>query len=260
MKLPQPVIYAVIIIISIMVTKYFSKLRNGILNYTQLFQKYWSVSVIIILVSLISHYLNYKFNPIKFRTVSEGSDYINFYSGLVFAIFTGSFAFKQFELSRFDKLTEEAYAHLRSKRYERAKILYREACKINPTDLTVLGNLTELALFINDDNLFFEKLKQLERLSLPDEKITPYYLESTFYLLKEDVGKAKQELQKLLTFIGNNPRALEQFSWGFQDLKNSDVYTNLKGDSKNYLDKLIKLLGKAMSDEERQNFFSKDVK
>jgi hypothetical protein len=252
----QAVVYVVLIVITVLLTKYFPLIKRKIFSFKPLFTKYWIYSLFLIVLSLVLNYINFKYNAFNIKDLKEGSDFINFYTGITFAIFTGYYAFRQMELSRFDKLLVEAYEKLRTKSYVRAKMLYCEALTINSKDLTVISNLSELALFINDKNLFFENTKRLDRLLLKDEKILYQYLMIVDYLLDEEIGKAKTEINKLLTYIGNNPSSYEQFAWSFDDIHRSDRYTKLTGEAKILLDKLIKLLQKQMTPEDRQNFFN----
>jgi hypothetical protein len=123
----------------------------------------------------------------------------------------------------------------------------------------MVSNLAELALFLNDKALFFEKLRVVDKLILPNEKIIRYYLMIAYYLLDQDIGRAEKEIKSLLTFIGTNPIALEQFTWDFSDMEDYDRYKNLTGEAKDLFNKVLKLLKKVMTPEERQNFFSNKV-
>jgi hypothetical protein len=80
-----------------------------------------------------------------------------------------------------------------------------------------------------------------------------------YYLLDQDIGRAEKEIKSLLTFIGTNPIALEQFTWDFSDMEDYDRYKNLTGEAKDLFNKVLKLLKKVMTPEERQNFFSNKV-
>jgi tetratricopeptide (TPR) repeat protein len=174
---------------------------------------------------------------------------------LIFAIFVGYFAFLQVVEGRLDKLEERAYFELKQRSYRRATQYYEEAYIINPKDSSVLSNLLELYLILEDYNNFDEKINQLQRISIEEkEKVALLYLQVAEFLLKQHLHEAKEEIKKLVQFIEKHPMALNHFNWNFSDIQDSEVYKRINGESKTIFDNLIKYVSRKLSNEQKNNF------
>jgi tetratricopeptide (TPR) repeat protein len=161
--------------------------------------------------------------------------------------------------NRFDKLMERGGNYMSSKSYNRAIEMYQEAYKINQKDFSLLANLTEAYLITRNYFSFEEKLSVLMDNMLEDrEKITSFYLKTTYELLKEHNFEAREELNKFIQFIVDNPRALEHFLWDFEDIKNADPYRCLNGESKKMLENMIRYLEKSLDGGDKKLFEDKN--
>ncbi len=229
--------------------------RKKLAEITILIKSYWKISIIILILSIILHILNYLYSPNNIKQLFFEA--INFYSGLMFAIFVGYFAFSQLQLNRLDKLVEEAYDELRSQSYARAEKLYKEALLIEPFNYTVVCNLTELSLFVKDNELFDDMIYRLEKCIIEDEeKLVCFYLRIAKALLKQDLGLAKIQISEMVKYIINNPNALVTFKWDFRDMQKSEAYKQINGESKEIFDTLIKYLQKDLPEEDKQKFIN----
>jgi tetratricopeptide (TPR) repeat protein len=174
---------------------------------------------------------------------------------LVFAIFVGYFAFLQVVESRLDKLKERAKSELSERSYRRAIQYYEEAYKISPKDVSILADLLELYLILENYSNFDEKIIQLQRISIEEkEKVTLLYLEATKFLLKQHLQEAKERISKLVQFIEKHPIVLTHFNWDFSDIQDSEVYKKINGEAKIIFENLIKYLSKKMPNDQKSDF------
>ena len=231
-------------------------IKEKVSKMTQKIRSYWIISIMILLISAGLNILNYLYAPNNQRDYLR--DLISFYSGLFFAIFTGYFAFTEFQLNRFEKLVEEAVRELRDEKYPRAQKLYEQAHLIKPTDPTVINNLAEIYLISRNDEAFEKMISKIDCID-KSENILLFYLQSAWKLLDENIGGSKKYLKKLAVHIAENPTDINKFSWSFSDIKNSDPYKNLKGESRETLDLLIDLLEKKEKKAE-EDFIEKFLK
>jgi tetratricopeptide (TPR) repeat protein len=243
-------------ILAFIIYKNISKIKDWLTSISHLIKSYWIVSIVIVLLSLIAKYLIRRFLPgtIEGYFLEE----INFYSSATFAIFVGYYGFRQLEMSRFDKLSQNAYEQEKKLNYSRAKALYKEALSVDPSNFTVLANLTELCLIAGDFELFQGAHKRLEKiLSDESDRITHLYLMALNELLNKNIGGAEEYVRGLVEFVLSNPSAVKNYNWDFDDLTQSARYSKLTGESKDILDKVISYLKKEMSDISIREFEKK---
>lgn len=244
------------IILGIIFTYTFLKLRGRVLEVFQLTPTYIIATIIIIATSIILNILNLFFIASQRQEFFSGV--VNFYSGLSLAALTGYFAFAQLQLNRFDKLKDEAYSYLKERQYLRARRLYEEAHSIKNNDFTVASNLAELYLILKDFSAFDNLRNQLDRTCVESkEKAISTYLITTKWLIKENVGSAKGELKKLLKIIEAEPKDFESSFWDFSDLEKSETYKSISGESKEILETLIKFANKSLENEKKEVFIRK---
>ena len=120
--------------------------------------------------------------------------------------------------------------------------------------ILLLANLLECYVIIQDNKSFNEKKELAEKIIIGDrEKMIFYYLKSTSYLIKQDLGKAKKEIAECMKFIKNSNLSLFS-SWSFSDIEKSDSYKNLQGESRKILDNFIIYLQGRLDKEKKKEF------
>jgi len=233
--------------------KKLSFLKEKFFRMTRRIRLYSFISIVIVLISIGLNIFNYLY--ISNNQQNYFGDLINFYSGLSFAIFTGYFAFTEFQLNRFEKLVEEARGEIRRKRYSRAQKLYEQANLIKPTDSSVISDLTEIYLISGDEEGFEKMVRKIDCVDR-SENILVFYLQATWYLLDQNFGGSKKYLKNLATHIVENPEDIKKFSWNFSDIQESEKYINLTGESKEILTLLINMLEKK-ENQVKESFLKK---
>lgn len=244
------------IFLGVIFTYMFLKLRGRVLEVFQLTPAYIIVTLVIITISIVLNVLNFFFLPEQNQEFVSGV--VNFYSGLVFATFTGYFAFAQLQLSRFDKLKDEAYRYMKDGKHYRARNLYEEAYSIKNNDFTTTSNLAEIYLILKDLESFNKIEGRLRKMCLEDtEKAISSYLSIVRFLIKEDIGEAKKPLKELFKIINARPKSFDYGFWDYSDFKKTDTYKSISGESKEIIDNLIKIGEQKVSNEEREMFINK---
>ncbi len=222
-------------------------------NRAPLIKRYWLFVVPFFILSVLLFFLLLKYSPANM--VSTYTTILSQFLTLIFAIFIGYFAFLQLIENRADKLHELGDNYLREKSYLRAISYYKEAHSIDSKDFSILANLAELYLIIQDFISFEEKLDLLNKSVIENsEKIIPLYLKATEYLLKQHKLNATEEINRCVNFIKKCPNALIHFSWNFSDVKNSPAYLILDGELKDIMDNFIKYLSKELNPEQKERF------
>ena len=245
------------IVMTILIQK-IREVSEDVFRKASLIKRYWTFTIPFFVLASILYVLVFRFSPeLKLQINIE---ILGQMLTLIFAIFIGYFAFLQVVESRFEKLKEQGYRSLKQKSYRRAREYYEQAHLINPKDFSVLSDLTELYLIIQDNVGFQNKIRLLERTVIETrEKIVLFYLRTTRFLLLQDLGNAKSELNELLKFLKESPEFLTHFSWNFDDIRACPSYKNLKGDPKLILDNLIAYLQKQLQDAQKRAFENGDV-
>ncbi len=231
-----------------------NKLWNKIFKSAALIQQYWKF---IIAFSFI-FVLTLSIIIVKIQDESDLYSILNLViqiATLVFAIFVGYFAFAQVVENRFEKLKTKGKDQLDRKKYKRAIQNWEQAHLIKRKDSDTLADLLEVYLIVKNFRKFDERIKELGKLIIEEsDTVTFHYLRAIRYLLVENLGEAKERIKNLINFTKENPRSLEIFSWEFDDIKNSDTYTKLHGESKIIFDNLASYLDAKLNEEESQKF------
>ena len=219
-------------------------------NKTTLIKKYWKFVISFLVISILSGVIIYLYTEDIINNLILLIQILT----LIFAIFVGYFAFQQVAENRLDKLKERGYEHLRRQQYLRAVNFFKEAFLINPKDFDMLANLLECYVIIQDNKSFNEKKELAKKIIIEDrEKMIFYYLKSTSYLIKQDLGKAKKEIAECINFIKSSNLSLFS-SWSFSDIEGSDSYKNLQGESRKILDNFIIYLQGRLDKEKKKEF------
>jgi len=205
---------------------------------------------------------------IKFLKISDLNEKLNFINVVIqgatflFAVIAVYFAFRQLIESRLDKLKTNAYGYLKTKNYEKAIQLWKEAFYIKE-EFDTFANLLEAYLITKSYKEFDEEIENLKKIGLIEKLVNGYresiiflFLKITRHLLTENIGNAKPYLENIINLIKEKNLTLERgfLMWDFSDLKQSEAYTNLKGESIKILDNLIRYLTDSMNFEERKSF------
>lgn len=218
-----------------------------------LIRTYWIFSVILFLLNLLTNSLIY------FKKITITYELVNFYTGFIFAIYTGYTAFKQFQDSRYGKIKKEARNMFRSgeEEFEKARRRFDEAYKINPNDEELLSEYAELTMILENWDLLGKLICRLEKVKIGKEvDLIIFYLKIGEQLIKQHIGDAKNQVKVALEFIEKNSLSFKSFSWSFDELKETQVYKKLgSGDSKKIFDALIQYLIKK-NDESRETLKS----
>jgi tetratricopeptide (TPR) repeat protein len=226
-------------------------------NRAQLIKRYWAFVVPFVGVSILAYALVIILtDDILLREL-----YINVLGQtvtIIFAIFVGYFAFLQVAESRLDKLAQQGDDEMNGGKLVRATSAYEKALAIDPSHYRVLSNLSELCLIMGNNVRFEELLPRLEKVTKdPGERIAYLYLRSLEHLLKTHITEARSAIGEVVDYAKANPRALETFSWSFDDLRKADVYKELKGEARVILDNYIRYLEENLASD-RQRFEAGD--
>lgn len=233
--------------------KRINNVLESFFSKASLIKKYWFFVVPFTILSIIAYILTFALS--SQQNLGNNISTLNQATTLTFAIFAGYFAFQQVVEHRLDKLKEQGRLYFKQSSYKRALQSYEQALSIDSKDYSTIAELLEIYLAIQDFQKFDEKLPLMKDVILEDyERITLYYLKITKFLLKQDIGSGKGELEGLLSFIEEKPSALVHFSWDFSDIQKTDVFKKLDGESKNILQNLIKYLLKQLNDDEKKQF------
>jgi len=225
--------------------------------------RFWTLIISLILLSIL--FIGIVIKYFKFENINETLSFINIVVQadiFLLGVITAYYAFSQILENRLDKIKQIAFEYLKNKDYEKAIDAFKEAIYIK-LNFDSFADLLELFLITKSYSEFdetiqnFDKAKLLSKIISNDrEKIIFLYLQTTRYLLTENIGNAKHYLGKLINLVTQKNLTLERgfLIWNFSDLQQSEAYTNLKGESKKILDNLIRYLTDSMNFEERKSF------
>lgn len=219
---------------------------------TRLIKNYW-VFVIIFSVVTAGAYITGLSIPQLDKSIFISI--ANHVSALVFAIFTGFFAFSQVMESRFEKLTKEAYDYLGKKEYTLAIKKWEDAYAINRKHAVTLANLLEVNIIIGNFQKITEKYDTLLKISPPERQELAPSLRVCQLLLQEHNSEAKEAI-KLVVEIIEAKKINKYGRWSFKDISESLRYKELKGDSKKLLDNYINYFDGSLSDEDKRKFIA----
>lgn len=232
-------------------------IKTYFLTKAPLIKKYWLFTIPYIFLSIIAYVVIINNSPVS--NISNNLTIINQITTLIFAIFVGYFAFQQVVENRFDKLKEQGHLYFKQQSYLRAIQYYEEAYLINSRDFSLLAELLELYLAIQNFNKFDEKISFLEKLRIEDyEWSTLYYLKITESIFEKNLGQAESTLKEYLKKSKKNPLILMHFSWDFSDIRKSEPCKLLKGDLKTIFDNFIVYLNKGFDDVKKTQFENGD--
>jgi tetratricopeptide (TPR) repeat protein len=183
---------------------------------------------------------------------------INQFSGLLFAIFTGYFAFSQVMESRFEKLENEALSHFRRRNYTDAIKTYESAHAIKRKDSSVLSNLIELYVIQGQYSKADDQLSLLRKITPPEKSEVPHIVCAISYIFRGHLGEASEAIGSIVEIIKSRERRTYYPRWNFDEIKVSPKYGSLKGDAKKSLDNLEKYIKRELSEELNQKFEAGD--
>ncbi len=227
---------------------------SKIYTRAMLVKGYWIFSIFFVISTLLTYWLIVRYS--NKLNINRNISILNHMSALLFAIFVGYYAFLQVMEGKLDKYKEIAYAHLKEREYNKARQYYEKAYAVDPKDESVIVNLTELYLILNDFKKFDLKIKLIKSngfLESSDEIIYSY-LKAAKYLLKQELGEAKKVIKDMVTKTKG-----ESWSkiWNFHDIKDSETFKRLDGESKTIFSELIEYIQDATGVEKRKAFEEK---
>jgi|SRR5688572_10013447 len=223
---------------------------------TQLIKRYWTFVVPFTVLSVAAYTAVWIFVPVVNRDAAL--DVLGVAMTLIFAIFVGYFAFLQLAENRLDKLIEQGDRELYEKSYSRAIGSYEKALSIDPKNYHVLSNVLELYLMTGDSVAFEERLPRLGLNGVEHyEKLVYLYLCALKYLLIGHTIDARAAIQDAVEFVKQHPEALDRLRWNFSDLRESKIYQDLQGESKELLTNFVRYLERGLG-ADRQRFENGD--
>jgi uncharacterized protein (UPF0332 family) len=232
-----------------------SRIYLGFKNKTKLIKYYWLFVIIFTLLLTISYIV--VITVAKKEDLDFITNVINHVSGLIFAIFTGYFAFSQLMESRYEKFISEAFSDVRDKRYQQALKKFDEARGIRSKDAGLLATILELKLMLGQYKDVENEMVYFKRISLEDEADYILNIQITKELLREHISEAKEYIKEMVSFIDKkNPNWV--FKWSYIELQESDVYKNLKGDAAKIFKNYINYMTNSLSPDERVKFTNGD--
>jgi tetratricopeptide (TPR) repeat protein len=179
---------------------------------------------------------------------------------LIFAVYSLFIIYRQLIESRFENLVEKGRFYIKNKNYITAINYLKEALFIKQ-DSKIALELLELYLLIGNFLKFDETIKNyrvggtLKKIILePEDELILNYLLSTRYLLVENLGEAKNFIRQAIKIreekLSKNHRPL----WDFNDLRASNIYQSLNGESKKILSNFLMYLENVFDEEKREKF------
>lgn len=249
------------ILIGVLLTLFSQEKFKGLLKSfygkAPLIKRYWLFVLPFSVVSISVYALTIKLSPSE--NLANNISLLNQATTIIFAIFAGYFAFQQLVEYRLEKLKEQANLYFKQPSYLRAIQYYEEAYAINPKDFSLLAELIEVYLCVEDFKKFDERITQLEKLVVEDyEKSTVAYLKVCKHLFKQDLGSVNNTLKTYIDLVQKEPGALLQFRWDFSDIQKSGVYKKLDGEVKTIFENLVNYLNKNLDEEKKKRFESGD--
>lgn len=224
-----------------------------IFSKVPLLKKYWLFVIPFSFLSISAYIFMIKSFP--HENLNNNISLLNQATTLIFAIFAGYFAFQQVVENRLERLKEQGHNYFKQNSYKRAIQYYEQALAINSKDFSVLAELLELYLVIQDDKRFNERIAILEKIVMEDyERTTVYYLKIAKLLFKQELGTAKKELKEYISLVKKKPSALVHFSWDFSDIRKSEVYQKLDGETKTIFENFINYLNKSLDESNKELF------
>lgn len=214
-------------------------------------QRYWTFVIPFCLSSIVAYVLIIAFSP-----ESKTELYVNILgqgTTLIFAIFVGYFAFAQVAASRFDNLMEQGRNELNNQNFVRASSTFEQALTIEPKNYSALSNLLELYIINGNYTQFDEKINYLKKIGVePREKLIPLYFYALKELLQSHLLEARAAISDTIQYTKEHPRALATLRWSFIELRASEPYKNLKGETKRILDNYLRYLERGLGNELQQ--------
>lgn len=252
-------IYVAIAVIFLVVGVIFRDPLIGIINNiyikSLLVKGYWIFSIFFLVFIFISYFIIFKYS--KEINIDRNLSILNHLSTLLFAIFVGYYAFLQIAENRIEKYAEKGMLNFRNGFYKRAKDFLEKAHQLNSKDIDISLNLGELYLITGDDKGFKRILIFLNKHTDLDfeYKLSRFYLKIANYLIREELISARTELKNMILISKN--RNIKRL-WNFREIKESNIYKNLDGESKMIFENLIKYLENNLSQCDKKCFEEND--
>ena len=92
----------------------------------------------------------------------------------------------------------------------------------------------------------------------PSENYTCYFLKIAKELFLQRIGDAKTQIKLLTQYTSKNPEAISNHRWNYRDLRSSNRFQELTGESKEIFETLLKYLLNVLNEEEKQAFEKND--
>lgn len=222
-----------------------------------LLKEYWKFVIPFSILGISSYLCIFSFVPS--RHLSDAVNVLNFALASIFAIFVGYFSFLQVLENRFDKFKNAGRDFLKRRQYLRAIQCYEKAHQISPKDADVLGDLLEVYLIISKNEKFQKLLPTYEKNIIEDrERIIYRYLIVVELLLRQYLKDACEKLKECVEFIRSRPTSPFPLLWDFGDLKNSEVFKRLSGESKKIFENFLAYLSDKLDVEKKKRFEGND--
>jgi len=227
-----------------------AKLSARFKERAPIIKKYWQFIIPYVILNIVAYAIIalYFYNDINFNILGQ-------VSAMTLAIFVGYIAFSEFGESKFEKLVESASASLDRREFNSAKIKYEEANAIKPKDSDVIGNLLELYLILGMYEQFDTRAQNYMKYSLePTNALTHRYLFALRSLVVEHMRDARNEVEKTIQLVNENPRIRERFHWSNDEFISSDAYRVLDESTQKIITNYFAYLKRQLTTEQEQRF------
>jgi tetratricopeptide (TPR) repeat protein len=225
------------------------------LKNTRLIRNYWIFIIIFVSGSTAIYWII--LSSSTFTDKNLAISIANQASGLIFAIFTGYFAFSQVMESRFEKYDSDGLGYLTNSDYTEAIKAWEQALSIKRKNPTTLGNLLEVYAIKGDYDKIEERIEMLKRITPPERQEIPFIILTAMYLFKGYLNDANDSIEETIRIIQAKNRPYHS-RWEFNNLKRSPRYQALQGDTKKLFDNYAAFVLAEMTEDNRNKFVSGD--
>lgn len=177
-------------------------------------------------------------------------------SGLIFAIFTGYFAFSQVMEGRFEKLDAEGLRNFGAGNITEAIKSWELASTIKRKDPTLIANLLEAYAVNGEYAKIKDQIELLKKITPPEKEEVPFIILTTMYLFMGYIGDATDSINETVRIIESKDPRTYYSRWEFKNIKKSQKYLRLQGDAKKLFDNYVAFILRVMPEDDRARFIS----
>lgn len=246
-----------VVALTLLLQKSIRRSLKLIKNRAFFIKHYWQFSISFVCLSIAAYIFIFTFFAEKDLNIAVSV--VNTALTIIFAVFVGYYAFMQVAEIRVNRNREEADRYLNEKNYFRAALKYEELFIMNPNDYHSLSNLLEIKLIDGKDEYFQLHIDELQKSVIePSENITCFFLKIAKELFLQRIGDAKIQIHFLIKFVNENPNALSNHRWSYNDVSSSKRFQDLTGEALEIFQNVIKFLENKLKGDEKEAFEKED--